>query len=813
MSQLSENISDIHERFSNDTIWLGGDFNLPDIDWRTGEVVGSQYPAVINESLMECTSHSGLEQLVLEPTRGNATLDLFFTNRPSLVDRCTIAPGIGDHDIIHVTSTVTAKRRKPPKRKVFLWKRADKDKLHQLVEEFQGKFLAKYNISSNIESMWQDIKSSLLNIVRTTVPSKDTTTRFNQVWVNGDVKRKARQKKRSHQQARETRSEQDLRRYRKIKKECKIICKEAYNSYINNMISLEGSNKKFWAYVKNLRKDSSGVAPLKDNTGLVQAEPKRKADILNNQFSSVFNKEEDLVNIPDKGPSPYRPMPPIKITRNGLLKLLQGLKIHKATGPDEISCRLLKEVAEQICPVYMTFFQASINQGVIPIEWKTANVIPIFKKGDKQKAENYRPVSLTSVSCKLLEHIMCSNILKHLDKFNILTDAQHGFRKARSCESQLITTIEDLAKSIDDTTQTDVILLDFAKAFDKVPHGRLLYKLEFYGIRHHHHKWIADFLNNRTQQVHLDNVASDSAPVQSGVPQGSVLGPLLFLLFINDLPEKVSKGTQVRLFADDCALYRKIQNDQDCQILQKDLDSLQEWEKDWMMSFHPSKCQVLNVTTKKNKISHPYTIHGHQLAVEKTVKYLGVNINEKLSWNDHISQTVKKANNTISFLQRNTSNCPRETKALCYTTLVRPLVEYSSVVWDPHTQTNIDSLEMIQRRAARYVFNDYRRTSSVNQMLVRLKWISLEERRAKAKAIMMYRALYNLVALQAPARSATSNITRGNCIKLHVPYTRTAVYLKSFYPDTIRIWNNLDLRTEIKTLDQFKNFIYKTAIN
>jgi hypothetical protein len=151
---------------------------------------------------------------------------------------------------------------------------------------------------------------------------------------------------------------------------------------------------------------------------------------------------------------------------------------------------MLKEVASQICPVYQLFFQASINQGRIPIEWKAANVIPIFKKGDKQRAENYRPVSLTSITCKLLEHILCSDILKHLDKFNILTDAQHGFRKGRSCESQLITTIEDLAKSVDDSEQTDIILLDFAKAFDKVPHSRLLYKMDYYGVRHHHHQWI-----------------------------------------------------------------------------------------------------------------------------------------------------------------------------------------------------------------------------------------------------------------------------------------------------------------------------------
>jgi hypothetical protein len=194
-----------------------------------------------------------------------------------------------------------------------------------------------------------------------------------------------------------------------------------------------------------------------------------------------------------------------------------------------------------------------------------------LKKGEKNRAENYRPVSLTSVTCKMLEHIIGSSIMEHLDHHKILNDAQHGFRKQRSCESQLILTIQDLAKNIDMRDQTDLIRLDFSKTFDKVPHKRLLYKIHFYGIRNSVHSWIADFLEGCTQKVLLDGMISNS--VQSGVPQESVLGSLLFLLFINDLPEVVSEQLTVRLFADDCALYRSIRCTEDATQLQEDMET------------------------------------------------------------------------------------------------------------------------------------------------------------------------------------------------------------------------------------------------
>ena len=254
--------------------------------------------------------------------------------------------------------------------------------------------------------------------------------------------------------------------------------------------------------------------------------------------------------------------------------------------------------------------------------------------------------------------------MRHLDIHQIISDQQHGFRKKRSCESQLILTVQDLAAALEENEQMDAILLDFSKAFDKVSHQCLAIKLDHYGIRGNLLQWIKSFLANRTQQVLVEGHTSSPAPVTSGVPQGTVLGPLLFLIYINDLPLKVSSTT--RLFADNILLYRRIKSQEDARILQEDLDKLQEWERDWQMSFNVSKCEVITVTWKRNPIKTTYTIHGHDLTVNKTGKYLGVTIADNLTWNAHIEATSMKANNSLAFLRRNLASCPRDIKAQSY---------------------------------------------------------------------------------------------------------------------------------------------------
>ena len=370
--------------------------------------------------------------------------------------------------------------------------------------------------------------------------------------------------------------------------------------------------------------------------------------------------------------------------------------------------------------------------------------------------------------------------------------------KKRSCESQLIETTQDLANGLNRREQIDCILLDFSKAFDKVPHLRLLKKCEFYGIRGKTLQWIKSFLSNRSQKVILDGITSDTAAVTSGVPQGTVLGPLLFLLYINDLPESIS--STARLFADDCLLYRTIQNQEDAIELQKDLDTLQKWENAWLMQFNPDKCEVLRVTNRRKVLASTYTIHGKPLVLTKSAKYLGVNISCDLSWNEHISIISKKANNTNAFLNRNIKTCPQAVKEKCYKTLVRPIMEYASAIWDPTTAYNINKVEGVQRKAARFVDGDHRTTSSVTKILKDLKWSTLQERRERTKVTMLFKGIHNEMDIKTDHLQLMTTIgrTRGHQQSYHVPQSNIESHKQSFFPSAVRLWNNLPPSVVIK---------------
>ena len=330
---------------------------------------------------------------------------------------------------------------------------------------------------------------------------------------------------------------------------------------------------------------------------------------------------------------------------------------------------LLKECAEDLALILAIIFIKFLQTGTVPEDWKTANVSAVFKKGQRYDQANYRPVSLTCLCCKMLEHFIASNVMNHVVKCSILSDCQHGFHARRSCETQLVTLQQDLVSTLDKGVQTDMVVLDFSKAFERVQHRRLLRKLHHYGIRGNINQSIASFLLGRALRVTVEECSSDSMPVVSGLPQGSVLGPLLFLLFINDLPDKIISKT--RLFADDCIVFRPIHDLSDCAVLQQDLDALAEWESKWGMEFHPQKCSALRVSRSRALISHPYKLKGHILIAEDTTKYLGVDLQTALSWKTHIKRISKKANSMLGFLRRNLRSCSEDNKANAYFSMVR----------------------------------------------------------------------------------------------------------------------------------------------
>ena len=505
-------------------------------------------------------------------------------------------------------------------------------------------------------------------------------------WLTREAKHLARQKNRAHTKAKHTKSDRDWKRFRPLRKSLQKMIKVAHQDYINNLLDpqTDTNSRNLWRSLKATRKDNVGVSTLKYDCKLITY-PAGKAEVLNQQFSSAFTRE-DPNNIPDLGPSPYQTMAVVNISRTGVEKLLARLNPAKASGPDELSARIIKKTAAQISPIYAFLFQQSLDQGTVPEDWKTANVAPIFKKGDRGLASNYRPVSLTYVSCQVLEHIIVSQMRDHMDQHKILVDCQHGFRSRHSCESQLIITVHDLASSLNQKYQTYMAILDFSKAFDRVPHTRLKAKLEHYGVRGNTLKWISSFLDGRTQKVMVDGSISNECHVLSGVPQGSVHGPTLFLLYINNITHQLD--SRVRLFADDCLIYREIKSPDDHRILQQDLDRLTEWSHQWHMSFNTAKCYVRRISLTTKKISrHDYLMEGNSLELKDDHPYLGIQC--------HINLVTAKATRALGFLRRNLVACDRSAKENAYLALVRPLTEYCCVVLSPHQQKLKNKLEKV----------------------------------------------------------------------------------------------------------------------
>ena len=302
----------------------------------------------------------------------------------------------------------------------------------------------------------------------------------------------------------------------------------------------------------------------------------------------------------------------------------------------------------------------------------------------------------------------------------------------------------------------------------------------------------------------MEGAASTPTKVLSGVPQGTVLGPLFFLIYINDISQGLSKGTKIRLFADDSLLYRTIETPQDSETLQKDLDTLQLWESKWKMEFHPGKCQTIRITNKIKPSSHTYFIHGTPVSVTDSAKYLGVIIDSKLTWKKQYDSISKKCNNSLAFLRRNLGSAATHIKAQCYTTLVRPSAEYASQVWDPLYKTDIDRIEMIQKRGARFATGNFKMESgNTAANYSRLGWSSLEERRLQSKLITFQKSRLKLLDLPLDKIPQKSRTTRqgGDFFR---PFSAVNGHISSFFHQTPLLWNSLpaDAKT-CSTIEEF----------
>ena len=301
-------------------------------------------------------------------------------------------------------------------------------------------------------------------------------------------------------------------------------------------------------------------------------------------------------------------------------------------------------------PYLARLMDITLNNSTLPDDWKRAIVIAIFKRGDRSIVSNYRPVSLTSVVCKQLEHTIAGYLRQLWEKNKWLHESQHGFRPGHSCESQLFTVCQDLAEALDEGGRIDSIIIDFSKAFDLVPHDRLITKIAESGVDGRVIGWLRNFLSGRSQRVRVDGHLSEEIAVTSGVPQGSVLGPLLFLAYVNDIWMNVE--SDLRLFADDCILYRKIRDSRDIETLQADINKLMEWAQLNEMKINPGKCKAVNFSKSRIKDRLQYKFGDQLIPEENSFKYVGLIIRSDLNWQDHVNHTLRKALKSLHFAMR-----------------------------------------------------------------------------------------------------------------------------------------------------------------
>ena len=448
----------------------------------------------------------------------------------------------------------------------------------------------------------------------------------------------------------ESKSSHRWREYVKDRNKASKIERDERRAYEKRLAKEVGLNRRgFFKYVNSKLTVRPEISALINTLGEIKHDEKEMANICNFYFHSSFNVPVEGEELPHMEAMTEVDITDIVITAEKVAGKLEKLNKFKGSGPDNMHPHLLKETAITISVPLSMIFQESLRSGETPADWRRANVTPIFKKGDRTDPANYRPVSLTSQVCKVLESIVRDQMLEHLEVNGLLSDKQHGFRKGRSCLTNLLTTLEEWTKIIDERDNcVDVAYLDFRKAFDLVSHKHLLLKLQKHGINGQIGNWIKAFLENRKQKVVIRGHESDELDVLSGVPQGSVLGPLLFLIFINDLPKCTE--CPVCLFADDSKIYCKVPRGNKVlpelegsqEVLQKDLDELYNWADKWKMSFNVNKCKIMHLGYDNGK--HEYNLNGTTLLETTEEKDLGVLIDNKLKFSSIIKSIVAKAN-------------------------------------------------------------------------------------------------------------------------------------------------------------------------
>ena len=564
----------------------------------------------IAPQFLECIRDCFLYQHVKENTRYRAgsepsLLDLLLTNGANMINSVSYMPGLGKSD--HLQLMFTFNCYTETSQTVF-------EKLNFFKGNFTGlsgelahigwlQLLAGVDLSAS----WEILTEKLSNLIETYIPVSKVSsgTGKKTPYITQNCHNAIRKKHSKWEKYLRCKTNQNYEIYKDARNRVITEMRRSKYDYEKNLATkIKTDSKLFWSYVRSKLKTKGKLGQLETENCTITNDSRKKAEVLNTYFASVFEIEGQGA-LPEFQDREFdETLTSIEISENLVAKSIDRLKPSKSQGPDDIHPKLIKECKTSIVTPLTIIFKKSLQESVLPDIWKEANVTSIYKKGDRTKPENYRPISLTSVPCKLMERIIRDQIVKHMSRNDFFSPFQYGFVSGKSCVTQLLEFLDDITESLDQGGDIDIIYLDFSKAFDKIPHKKLMKKTIGYGIRGKIYKWVKEFLTNRSQKVVVDGQSSSTKPVTSDVPQGSVLGPILFVIYINDLPEVIQ--CFIKLFADDSKLYRRVSKMEHVEILQSCLNRAVTWADIWEMLFNLIKCHHLHIG--KNSIGQFYTM-------------------------------------------------------------------------------------------------------------------------------------------------------------------------------------------------------------
>lgn len=595
--------------------------------------------------------------------------------------------------------------------------------------------------------------------------------------------------------------------YKKTRSQVKKLTKKCLRDHERDIANDKKNPKRLYAYLNKKKTQIPKLTSLYDETGNITSDKNQIANTLNQQFKSAFNPKSTCLTMPEFKSRTTATLKSLFINEASTLQLLKKLDPNKSIGPDEVSPYVLHHSATAWAFPLSKVFQLSLDTGSVPSQWLKANVTPLFKKGSVFNKENYRPISLTSVPCKILERFVRDCLMSHLREHNLIAKEQHGFVTKRSCTTNLLETADIISFSLAKKKSVDLLFLDFAKAFDKVDHTLLLHKLKAYGIEGNLLSWFSSFLSNRSQRVAMGETFSDWMEVTSGVPQGSVIGPALFVIFINDLPEVVH-SSKYKIFADDTKIISELDND-GASTLQSDIDRLLEWTNLWKMELNFGKCKILHFGKNNPKNNFYFNCKDTQKLIEESneERDLGILTNSKFKFQSQCSSAAFKASRVLGQLKQAFHSRDSHTWKKLYATYVRPHLEYAVQAWSPYYQKDVSLIEKVQRRATR-IPSDLRGLK-YNQRLAKLGLQSLKDRRLRGDLIQWYKykkGLNDITWTQEPVTRPPRGERRGLLVYEQHNSKFGNKQRDNFFTNRIaRSWNSLsDSDIEAPTVNSFK---------